>query len=265
MQSKSSLPEQLKNLYSDPILYEEEYTYIDDVPFWQAFVKNNGIRSLLELGCGTGRIARQLAPLLERYAGIDLSEPFLQGFRQLNPGIMQNPNHSIHHGDFSSFTLGESFDAVILPFNTLTHLYTQAEAQGLLQCVERHLRPGGLFALDYFNPEMQYLLNHDVEQKQEEFTHTESGEHYVIYETNRYDAAAQVNHIKRIYRAQGSGRELTLDLPMRIYFPMELDALLETRLSIQHKYGSYSMAPFAGSSPRQIIVATQQAPPVHNA
>ena len=75
--------EQLKSLYHDPKLYEDEYAALsEDVNFWINYVKNNKINSVLELGCGSGRIGLKLIPWIKNYVGIDLSDEFLANFIQ---------------------------------------------------------------------------------------------------------------------------------------------------------------------------------------
>ena len=49
-----------------------------------------------------------------------------------------------------------------------------------------------------------------------------------------------------------AGRE---ELRMRLYFPQELDALLQlSGFAIEAKYGNYDDSPFASNTPKQLVI-----------
>ena len=85
--------------------------------------------------------------------------------------------------------------------------------------------------------------------------HPDTGEPVSVTETSAYDTATQINHIQWHWRFAG-GRETVSDLPMRVYFPQELDALLCCAgFTVEEKYGDYDLSPFTSASQKQIIVA----------
>lgn len=248
--------EQLKKLYHDPVLYEQEYASLNaDVDFWVNYVKNNNINSLLELGCGSGRIGMKVIPLLREYAGIDLSTEFLSEFeRRLQ--AQANNNVCIEKCDMANFSLSKKFDLIILPFNTISHLYALEQVTNMLSCVRNHMKADSRFIIDCFNPNMKFLATHTERRLCNEFTMSLTGDNISVYETNEYLSDKQVNIIKRFYCNSTKCTELELELPMRMYYPQELDALLQLNgFSIIHKFGDYSMASFDSSSQKQIIVA----------
>ena len=63
----------------------------------------------------------------------------------------------LQEGDMRSFKLGQTFPLIIAPFNTFMHAYTLSDQDATLAAVKRHLAPGGLFALDLFNPNFSEL------------------------------------------------------------------------------------------------------------
>lgn len=70
-----------------------------------------------------------------------------------------------------------------------------------------------------------------------------------------YYKAAQVNHIKWRYRI--GEKEFTHQLNMRIFFPLELEALLiHNGFIIETKYGDFDASPFASASLKQIPVCS---------
>ena len=77
----------------------------------------------------------------------------------------------------------------------------------------------------------------------------------VVTETASYDASTQINHIRWFWRF-ADGHETLSDLPMRVYFPQELDALLSLAgFEVEEKYGGYDLSPFTSASQKQLIVA----------
>ncbi len=46
----------------------------------------------------------------------------------------------------------KKFDLIFIPFNSIHHLYRNEDLFNALGCVRNHLKAGGLFLLDCFNP-----------------------------------------------------------------------------------------------------------------
>jgi SAM-dependent methyltransferase len=88
--------------------------------------------SVLEPGCGSGRMLAALADRGIDVAGIDLSEPMLERARRRLGG-----RGSVVRADMTHFDLGRRFDGAVCPINTLLHLTPEQLAQHL-QCVARH-------------------------------------------------------------------------------------------------------------------------------
>lgn len=98
---------------------------------------------VLEVGCGTGGVARTLAawPGVAAVVGLDPSPIFLARARELARTI---PNLSFQLGDGRALPLApEQFDLVVF-HTTLSHV---PEPQGVLAEAHRVLRPGGTLAV----------------------------------------------------------------------------------------------------------------------
>ncbi len=99
---------------------------------------------VLDLACGTGLISRQLAQLADVVVGVDASEAMLVQARLRTEG----KNIRYVCADFRRFELGEIFDTVVCGGDSLNYLESPDELRDVFGCVERHLRPGGLFLFD---------------------------------------------------------------------------------------------------------------------
>ncbi len=120
---------------------------------------------VLELGCGTGRIASALAAAGHEVAGIDVSEEMLAFAAQCGaggarkswdshhdcpPNAARTPNLRLIRADMRDFDLAERFDLIILGLNGVGHLLTDSDLAAMFGCVARHLAVGGFFVLHLF-------------------------------------------------------------------------------------------------------------------
>jgi SAM-dependent methyltransferase len=105
------------------------------------------VKSVLDLACGTGLVTRQVARRAESVVGLDASEAMLREARSRTTGN----NVRFVQGDFRNFCLGDIFDAAVCATDSLNYLEKPRELAEVFGCVERHLRPGGLFAFDVYD------------------------------------------------------------------------------------------------------------------
>lgn len=97
--------------------------------------------SVLELGCGTGRIADPLAELGHRVVGVDGSAEMLTYLRAAD-GV---------RATIEGLRLAETFSAVLLASN-LVNTYDPAQRAAFLQTARRHLAPNGVLVLERHPP-----------------------------------------------------------------------------------------------------------------
>ena len=245
----------MTDIYQDARLYDAltgQHFAGRDLPYWQKQCARFG-GPVLELACGSGRLTIPLAKDSIDIEGLDLSSAMLALAREKSQGL----HLPWHLGDAADFTIDRKFLMVFLPNNSLGHLLHWRDLAACLKCVRQHLKPGGRFLLDYFNPSLSLLMrDSNTPFPVAEFTHPETGEAVIITETNKYNAATQINHIQWFWRFESREKEIISDLPMRVYFPQELDALLTVSgFIIEEKYGGYDLSSFTASSQKQLIVA----------
>lgn len=92
--------------------------------------------SVLDAGCGTGRVAIELHRRGVDVVGTDVAEDMLETARRLAPDL------EWVQADLAELDLGRSFDAVVLAGNVLLFVAPGTQAEVVRRCGE-HLRPGG--------------------------------------------------------------------------------------------------------------------------
>lgn len=93
-------------------------------------------RSVLDAGCGTGRVAIELARRGVRVTGVDVDQSMLDTARRRAPHL------DWIRADLSQLDLGRQFDAVVMAGNVLLFTRPGTEASVVRACA-RHLAPGG--------------------------------------------------------------------------------------------------------------------------
>lgn len=116
-----------------------------------------GVRSVLDAGCGTGRVARELARRGLDVVGVDIDPEMLQTARRRAPHL------DWRLGNLATVDLGRSFDAVLMAGNVMLFLEPATEG-AVVQNMARHLAPGGLLVVGFQLltwPGALTLLNYD--------------------------------------------------------------------------------------------------------
>jgi SAM-dependent methyltransferase len=93
-------------------------------------------RSVLDAGCGTGRVAIELARRGLDVAGVDLDHSMLEVARAKAPDLPWV------QGDLAEVDLGRTYDVVVLAGNVMIFLAPGTEA-AVVANLARHLVPGG--------------------------------------------------------------------------------------------------------------------------
>ena len=118
-----------------------------DVPFWRQLALNSGAR-VLELGCGTGRIALPLARADVRVVGIDRSDAMLARARQRARRARLANRVQLVRGDIRFLPFRRTFPLVIAPYGILQSLLRERDLKATLAAVYDAIEPGGAFGLE---------------------------------------------------------------------------------------------------------------------
>lgn len=185
------------------------------------------VRTLLDLGCGTGNHALPLAQRGYEVVGVDRAPAMLEQARSKAAGLTCDVPPEFREGDVRSLSLGRTFDAATLMFAVLGYQATNAHVLATLRGIATHLRPGGLLVFDvWYGPA---VLN-DPPTARTKVSQVEGGE--VVRETTpTLDPRAHTCLIA--FRTRRMAGEQVLEESeeqhlVRYFFPLELELFLET-------------------------------------
>jgi SAM-dependent methyltransferase len=235
---------------------------LQDVAFYRDAAREFG-DPVLELGCGTGRITMALAEAGKRITGLDLSERMLERAVKKRAGLRVEARERVHlvQGDMAHFDLGEKFRLVIIPFRPFQHLLEVQQQMDCLDCVRKHLAPGGRLILDVFQTDAERMHDpvHMREQLVTEYKTTDGRQVRISERVAAFHRAEQRNDVEMIFSiAHPGGRKerLVFAWTLRYFFRYEVAHLLaRCWFQVAAEYGNFDRTAIRGDSPEMIFVA----------
>jgi SAM-dependent methyltransferase len=162
--------------------------------------------------------------------------------------------------DLCNLALEHRFKLAICAQNTFCHMLSTADQLRLLRAVGHHLEPGGLLALDVFNPDPIALVNNDRRLTlMSVATDPVTGHTLTQTLAREIDVGEQIEHVTtfvdELDGARLVGRRV-FEFDLRYVFRFELELLLDKAgFELEALYGSYDLEPFHGESERLLAVA----------
>ena len=240
--------------------YDLTPQFPNDVPYYTALIPAREA-SVLELGCGTGRVLTQLAQHCAFIHGIDRSESMLAICRQkLRVAMPPSGKVAISADDISNFTLGRTFDLIIAPWRVLQNLETDAQLDGLFACIRRHLAPHGSCVLNVFKPKWpreEFLRRWLTEDETFAWEVPLPGGRLTCHDRRRRltrdPLVLYPELVWRRYEGEALVDEVTLQIPMRCYYPDEFARLVASQgFRIVERSGGYASEPY-GEGPELVL------------
>jgi SAM-dependent methyltransferase len=222
-----------------------------DVDFYRGLARDTG-GPILDVGCGTGRVAAALVADGHEVVGIDLSRPMLRLAEQRRSGLPADAaaRLSFRQADMTALDLGREFALVVAPFRAFQFMLTTEAQRRALAALRSHLRPDARLVLDLFDPRLDYVVpSDDVTARGGEVVHPTTGNRVTWEVTGRWpDPARQL--IVEDWTAtelDASGEVLRIDterLTLRWSLRSEMRLLFElTGLEAIADYGDFKGGP----------------------
>jgi len=238
-----------------PALYHAHHqSYTEDLHFWQKLAREQG-GTILELGCGTGRVLIPLAEAGHTVFGVDLSPQMLALLKKNIPLDSEPRAHTIL-GDFTDFKIERRFALILLPCNTFSTL-NKDERTATLAGIQRHLISGGTFVTSIPNPTVLAKLPHlDQVEIETIFLHPETGNPVQVgCDWEPTETQVTMNWHYDHLLPNGQVDRLTVSTRHFLTSVAEYQDEIQTAgLTISATYGDFNHTPYQPESPYLIFV-----------
>ena len=245
--------------------------YHHSLPEWTgeyAFYREQALETkslgpILEVACGTGRIAIDLAQQGMGVTGFDLSPEMLEIARRLSAG-MQNVRWEV--ADMRYFEMGERYGLVVIPGHSFQFMLTPADQLACLASIKRHLLPGGKLIIHVDHQDLGWLwdLFNGVGGKFKqvgEVPHPVSGNPVVLSRAWTYEPCTQTACASTVWeefdgRGQPVQRWERGPVGLHCFFRFEMEHLLSRAgFTIRAVYGNFERTPLQNDSSEMIWVS----------
>jgi SAM-dependent methyltransferase len=198
---------------------------------------------ILDLGCGHGRHANELARRGYDVTGVDLVPGFLDAARA--EAQRDGLDVTFVHGDVRGVRAAAPFDHAICLFDAFGFL-DDAGNEDFLASARAALRPGGSLVLDVRNRDW-------IVRSIQPLTILDKGDDMMI-DRHSFDSASGRLVDRRTYVRGGRARTVTFSI--RLYSLTELGLLLRSAgFEVERAWGGWDESPIALHRNRMLIVA----------
>lgn len=238
--------------YRDAALYDWEYRRRRaDVAFYRMLASEHG-GPILDVGCGSGRLAVPLVRDGHRVVGVDLS-PSMLARAAVHLGRTPGPVRRralLVRGELRALPVGGPFGMVIAAFHTIQHLVDDTDLLAFFRRVRRLLDVRGWFAFDVFSPDPAWLARPSgVWFDRTVFRHPITRQRLSYEVSHRMDASRRALHMALGYRpvdgdGRPTGRRRVVRLCHRQLSPDDVERLLRRAgLRVLARWGGFADEP----------------------
>ena len=241
--------------FGDPARYDREFgNFQPDSSFYITLAAEVG-GPVLDLACGTGRIAIALAKPGAVIVGLDAHAGMLARAAEKSRGL---PIRWVE-GDMRDFVLSERFALVTMAGNAFQALLTDDDQRAMLACVQRHLKPGGRLAFDTRNPRHSDLYGNEFETHWHDYP-DEDGTPIEVWAKEIYDPATEILGCTILRRRRGDQRPpRSSRIDLRYLSVVALNARLEEAgFEIERQDGDFAGGALTPDSPSIVSVCRRR-------
>jgi trans-aconitate methyltransferase len=123
-------------------LFKDEKGYVNTVNKLVSLFKKHNVKSILDIGCGTGKIDKLLKDKGYEIIGIDNSKEMIEHAQRNYPGI------TFKQMDAETFKLNMKFDAIIALDSVLTFLTKDDAFEKAIKNIVSHMKQGSILFFD---------------------------------------------------------------------------------------------------------------------
>lgn len=240
-----------------------------EVKFYRELIEHSPLkhRGVLEIACGTGRVAVQLAQAGIEMTGLDIS-PELLDIARAKSSHMANVQWV--RGDLQTFELGRKFGFVISPGHSFQYMTTPDAQVQCLEQIKRHLVPDGCAVIHLDHQDFGWLAGLSeqtapVYEQGSVLTHPTTHQKFRPSFAWEFEPATQTATVTTMWQElDDSGRVISvLEMePSRLHciFPFEMEHLLKrVGFSVTAVYGDFMKSELTRASGQMIWLAKNDA------
>lgn len=202
--------------------------------------------SVLDAGCGPGRISVELALLGMNVTGVDLIQPFLDAARE--SAADEGVPLTLVQADLREFSAQKQFDAAVNLYTSFGYCSTIEDDAKILRRIQENIKSGGFFILE--------LLGREIAVR--DFTEgewfTRAGK--TVLTEFEVSGAWEGLRSRWILINNKDGTRIEHEFVQRLYSAVELKKLLlECGFSSADVYGDFDFSPYDQNARTMVLVA----------
>ncbi|MEL0643020.1 class I SAM-dependent methyltransferase [Olleya sp. Ti.3.14] len=141
----------MQSLYSNGFekiydaMYQTFINYTDEYLFYNTLLKKYNKNSVLEIGSGTGNLAKHFIDNNFNYQGLDYSQDMV------NLSSSKLPNGHFKQGDMRYFKLNNTVESIIITGRSTSYLLSNLDVTNALQAIYLNLDDNGILCFDFID------------------------------------------------------------------------------------------------------------------
>jgi SAM-dependent methyltransferase len=139
-------------------MYQHIFDYDKEYDFYDSILKRNRCHGILEIGCGTGMLARRFVKNGYDYLGLDLFHEMLDIARSEVKSV------DFVQGDMRSLSFHQQFEAVLITGRSLAYITENKGILDTLTGIHDALKDNGILVFGVFDANAIFASFNDFEQ-----------------------------------------------------------------------------------------------------
>ena len=143
----------MANLYNDELastydaMYQGFIDYTKEYKFYASLCARYNSKTILEIACGSGNLAKPFSQNFNSYTGLDLSDAML------NIAQKKHPMGTFLKGDMRDFKSSVFYDSILITGRSTSYLLSDVDVLNTFDSVYNTLEPNGVFIFDFIDAE----------------------------------------------------------------------------------------------------------------